>query len=226
MGIMTKLKETMTANLNALFDRAEDPEEIIDRYFGELEQDFAGVKAETASIMAEEKNAKRKLDECDEEIARMTEYAGKAVAAGNDGEARRFLIRKAELTEKRVVLSRNYDLVHDNSVKMRRMHDKLAEEIASLKSRRDILKAKVKAAETQEKINRMGSGAEDADSIAALEKMEEQVNKLLEEANAMTELNASAKNNSVEELVRKYNAQENGAAVDDELAALKAEMGL
>lgn len=226
MGIMTRLKETMTANLNALFDRAEDPEEVIDRYFRDLEQDFAGVKAETASIMAEEKNAKRKLDECDEEIARMTEYAGKAVAAGDDGEARQFLTRKAELTEKRTVLARKYDLAHDNSVEMRRMHDKLAEDIASLKSRRDMLKAKVKAAETQEKVNRMASGAEDAGGIAALDKMEEQVNKLLEEANAMAELNASAKNNSVEELVRKYNEQEDGAAVDDELAALKAEMGL
>lgn len=227
MGIMTRFKDIMTANVNALLDRAEDPEKMIDQYLRNLEQDFAKVKAETASIMAEEKSAKRKLDECDEEIARMTEYAKKAVAAGNDAEAKQFLTRKAELTEKRAVLSQNYTLACDNSAKMRQMHDKLAGDIASLKSKRDMLKAKVKVAETQKKINQMGSGLADAgNNMAAFDRMEDKVNKMLDEANAMGELNVSAEGNSIEELAKKYDAQEDSLAVDDELAALKAQMGL
>ena len=222
MGIMTRFKDIMAANFNALLDRAEDPEKMIDQYLRNLEQDFAKVKAETASIMAEEKSAKRKLDECDEEMNRMTEYAKKAVAAGNDGEAKQFLTRKAELTEKRAVLSQNYTLA-----KMRQMHDKLAGDISSLKSKRDMLKAKVKVAETQKKINQMGSGLADAgNNMAAFDRMEDKVNKMLDEANAMGELNASAEGNSIEELAKKYDAQEDNSAVDDELAALKAEMGL
>ncbi|MBO5208937.1 MAG: PspA/IM30 family protein [Lachnospiraceae bacterium] len=227
MGIMTRFKDIMAANFNALLDRAEDPEKMIDQYLRNLEQDFAKVKAETASIMAEEKSAKRKLDECDEEMNRMTEYAKKAVAAGNDGEAKQFLTRKAELTEKRAVLSQNYTLACDNSAKMRQMHDKLAGDISSLKSKRDMLKAKVKVAETQKKINQMGSGLADAgNNMAAFDRMEDKVNKMLDEANAMGELNASAEGNSIEELAKKYDAQEDNSAVDDELAALKAEMGL
>lgn len=227
MGIMTRFKDIMAANVNALLDRAEDPEKMIDQYLRNLEQDFAKVKAETASIMAEEKSSKRKLDECDEEIARMTEYAKKAVAAGNDGEAKQFLTRKAELTEKRAVLCQNYTLACDNSAKMRQMHDKLAGDIASLKSKRDMLKAKVKVAETQKKINQMGSGLADAgNNMAAFDRMEDKVNKMLDEANAMGELNASAEGSSIEELAKKYDAQEGSSAVDDELAALKAQMGL
>ena len=227
MGIMTRFKDIMAANFNALLDRAEDPEKMIDQYLRNLEQDFAKVKAETASIMAEEKSAKRKLDECDEEIARMTEYAKKAVAAGNDGEAKQFLTRKAELTEKRSVLEQNYTLACDNSAKMRQMHDKLAGDIASLKSKRDMLKAKVKVAETQKKINQMGSGLADAgNNMAAFDRMEDKVNKMLDEANAMSELNTSSEGNSIEELAKKYDAQSGNSAVDDELAALKAEMGL
>ena len=227
MGIMTRFKDIMAANFNALLDRAEDPEKMIDQYLRNLEQDFAKVKAETASIMAEEKSAKRKLDECDEEIARMTEDDKKAVAAGNDGEAKQFLTRKAELTEKRSVLEQNYTLACDNSAKMRQMHDKLAGDIASLKSKRDMLKAKVKVAETQKKINQMGSGLADAgNNMAAFDRMEDKVNKMLDEANAMSELNASSEGNSIEELAKKYDAQSGNSAVDDELAALKAEMGL
>lgn len=227
MGIMTRFKDIMAANFNALLDRAEDPEKMIDQYLRNLEQDFAKVKAETASIMAEEKSAKRKLDECDEEIARMTEYAKKAVTAGNDGEAKQFLTKKAELTEKRTVLEQNYTLACDNSAKMRQMHDKLAGDIATLKSKRDMLKAKVKVAETQKKINQMGSGLADAgNNMAAFDRMEDKVNKMLDEANAMSELNTSSEGNSIEELAKKYDAQSGNSAVDDELAALKAEMGL
>lgn len=227
MGIITRFKDIMAANFNALLDRCEDPEKMIDQYLRNLEQDFAKVKAETASIMAEEKSAKRKLDDCESEIAKMTEYAKKAVTAGNDNEARQFLEKKAELTQKQEVLAKNYEMACDNSAKMRQMHDKLEADISDLKSRRDMLKAKVKVAETQKRMSGIGSGLESAGSnLAAFDKMEEKVNKMLDEADAMNELNRQPAKDSAAELARKYDAENKKAAVDDELAALKAEMGL
>ena len=227
MGIITRFKDIMAANFNALLDRCEDPEKMIDQYLRNLEQDFAKVKAETASIMAEEKSAKRKLDECESEIAKMTEYAKKAVTAGNDNEARQFLEKKAELTQKQEVLTKNYEMACDNSAKMRQMHDKLEADISDLKSRRDMLKAKVKVAETQKRMSGIGSGLESAGSnLAAFDKMEEKVNKMLDEADAMNELNKQPAKDSAAELARKYDAENKKAAVDDELAALKAEMGM
>lgn len=227
MGVITRFKDIMAANFNALLDRCEDPEKMIDQYLRNLEQDFAKVKAETASIMADEKSAKRKLDDCESEIAKMSEYAKKAVAAGNDNEARQFLEKKSELTEKLAILSKNYELACDNSAKMRQMHDKLASDIADLKSRRDMLKAKVKVAETQKKMSGIGSGIESAgNNLAAFDRMEDKVNKMLDEADAMNELNGQPKEDSAAELARKYDAENKKAAVDDELAALKAQMGL
>lgn len=227
MGILTRFKDIMAANFNALLDKAEDPEKMIDQYLRNLESDFAKVKAETASIMAEEKSAKRKLDECSEEIAKMTEYAKKAVAAGNDDDARRFLTKKNELTEKQAVLAKNYELAQANSEKMKQMHNKLENDISAMKSKRDMLKAKVKVAETQKKINEMGSGIESAgNNAAAFERMEDKVNKMLDEAEAVGELNKSSAGDSIEDLAGKYDSTGTSAKVDDELAALKAEMGL
>lgn len=226
MGIITRFKDIMAANINALLDKCEDPEKMIDQYLRNLEQDFSKVKAETAAIMAEEKSAKRKLDDCESEIAKMGEYARKAVAAGNDNEARQFLSKKAELTEKQAVLAKNYEMACENSAKMRQMHDKLAADIASLKSRRDMLKAKARVAETQKKMNGLGSGMESAGSnLAAFDRMEEKVNKMMDEADAMSELNAGSQADSIEELARKYDTEVKTSAVDDELAALKAELG-
>ncbi len=227
MGIMTRFKDIMAANVNALLDKAEDPEKMIDQYLRNLETDFAKVKAETASVMAEEKSARRKLDECSEEIAKMGEYAKKAVAAGNDNDARRFLEKKSELTQKQEVLTKNYELAQANSVKMRQMHDKLESDIQAMKSKRDMLKAKVKVAQTQRKINEMGSGMESAGSnAAAFERMEEKVNRMMDEADAVGELNTSSEEEDLDKLASKYDSTETVSAVDDELAALKAEMGM
>lgn len=227
MGIMSRFKDIMAANVNALLDKAEDPEKMIDQYLRNLESDFAKVKAETASIMAEEKSARRKLDECNEEIAKMGEYAKKAVAAGNDNDARRFLEKKSELTQKQEVLTKNYELAQANSAKMRQMHDKLEGDIQAMKSKRDMLKAKVKVAETQKKINEMGSGMESAGSnAAAFARMEEKVNRMLDEADAVGELNSSSEEEDLDNLASKYDSTETVSAIDDELAALKAEMGM
>ena len=227
MGIMTRFKDIMSANVNALLDKAEDPEKMIDQYLRNLESDFAKVKAETASIMAEEKNARRKLSECDEEIAKMGEYAKKAVAAGNDNDARQFLTKKNELTQKREVLAKECELAQANAEKMRQMHDKLESDISAMKSKRDMLKAKVKVAETQKKINQMGAGLESAgNNAAAFDRMEEKVNKMLDEAEAIGELNKSASGNDIDDLTSKYDTANTSSDVDDELAALKAEMGM
>lgn len=227
MGIITRFKDIMTANVNALLDKAEDPEKMIDQYLKNLESDFAKVKAETASVMADEKNARRKLSECDEEIAKMGDYAKKAVAAGNDNDARQFLTKKSELTQKREVLAKECELAEANAAKMCQMHDKLESDISAMKSKRDMLKAKVKVAETQKKINEMGSGLESAgNNAAAFERMEEKVNKMLDEADAISELNKSASGNDINDLTRKYDTAGAGSDVDDELAALKAEMGM
>lgn len=227
MGIMTRFKDIMAANVNSLLDKAEDPEKMIDQYLRNLESDFAKVKAETASIMAEEKSARRKLDECQEEIAKMGEYAKKAVAAGNDNDARRFLEKKSELTQKQEVLAKNYELAQANSEKMKQMHDKLEGDIQAMKSKRDMLKAKVKVAETQKKINEMGSGMESAgNNAAAFERMEEKVNRMLDEADAVGELNSSSADEDIDNLAAKYDSTGTSSAVDDELAALKAEMGM
>ena len=227
MGIITRFKDIMTANVNALLDKAEDPEKMIDQYLRNLESDFSKVKAETASIMAEEKSTRRKLDECDAEITKMGDYAKKAVAAGNDNDARQFLTKKNELTQKREVLAKDYELAQANSEKMRQMHDKLESDISAMKSKRDMLKAKVKVAETQKKINEMGAGIESAgNNAAAFERMEEKVNRMLDEADAISELNKSASGNDIDNLASKYDTANTGSSVDDELAALKAEMGM
>lgn len=227
MGILTRFKDIMSANINALLDKCEDPEKMIDQYMRNLESDLGKVKAETASVMAEETRAKRELDECTEQINKMQSYAEKALRAGNEADARSFLEKKQQLTVTQASLIQAYNVAADNAAKMRQMHDKLVKDISALEAKRAAIKATVKAAKAQERINKVGSSVVGANnSMEAFTRMEAKANKMLDEANAMAELNSSAEEADINSLAAKYDEEPADTAVDDELAALKAQMGI
>lgn len=222
MTILTRFKDIMASNINALLDKAEDPEKMIDQILRNLNRDLGSVKAETASIMAEEQRAKRVLEECIDEINKMERYAMKALEADNEEDARRFLERKSTLTTKQSELQEGYDLSQSNAMRMREMHDKLVADIGELESRKAMIKGKMAVAKTQERINKIGSSVTSANrSISAFERMEEKANKALDEANAMAELNKVPKDD-IKDLTAKY---DNGNTdIEDELAQLKKKL--
>jgi phage shock protein A len=222
MGILSRFKDIMSSNINALLDKAEDPEKMIDQCLRNLNSDLGKVKSETAAIMAEEQHAKRELDECNEEIARMQTYAVKALEANNEADAKKFLEQKASLNSKVTGLQQAFTMAHNNATNMREMHDKLVGDINELESRKDMIKGKLAVAKTQERINKMTSSVTSANnSISSFNKYEDLANKAIDKANAMAELNKSTSDNSIEDLEAKYASQSN---VDDELAALKASL--
>lgn len=222
MGILARFRDIMSSNINALLDKAEDPEKMIDQCLRNLNSDLGKVKSETATIMAEEQRAKRDLDECNEEIAKMQSYAVKALEANNEEDARKFLEQKASLNSKVVGLQEAFTMAHNNSTNMREMHDKLVGDINELESRKDMIKGKLAVAKAQERVNKMTSSVVSANnSMASFNKYEELADKAIDKANAMAELNKSTSDNSIKDLTEKYSSDSN---VDDELAALKASL--
>ena len=224
MGILTRFKDIMSANVNALLDKAEDPEKMIDQCLRNLNSDLGKVKSETASVMAEEQRAKRALDECTGEIDKYQSYAVKAIQAGNEDDARKFLEKKAEFTSKQVDLQNTYEAAKNNAANMKAMHDKLVSDIQNMEARRDSIKAKLAAAKSQERINKMTSSFDGAaNSMSAFDKYEEKANKALDRANAMAELNTKPKDD-IDDLARKYDSPSNSSSLDAELEALKASL--
>ena len=226
MAILERFADIIKANINDLLDKCEDPAKMIDQYLRDLTEDLAEVKKETAAVMAEETRTKRMLDDNAAEVQRFEGLARKALAAGNEGDARVFLGKKQQLAEKAASLQATYDAAHANAEKMRQMHDKLVGDIETLHSRREMVKAKVAVAKTKERVNQMGASADKAaGAMSAFERMERKADQMLDQANAMAELN-SAPVDEAAELEKKYASAAGDAAVDAELAKLKAEMGL
>lgn len=226
MGILDRFATIVKANINELLDKAEDPAKMVDQYLVDLTESLADVKRETAGVMAEEARTKRAADANAEEVSRMEDLAKKAIKAGNEDDARVFLAKKQKLEAAGAELQKAADAAKANADKMRQMHDKLVSDIEDLKGRRETIKAKMAVAKTQEKVAGYTSGADKAESaIEAFNRMEEKADRMLDTADAMTELNTEPVDDA-EALAQKYAGATDDAAVDDELARLKAEMGL
>ncbi|WP_339229651.1 PspA/IM30 family protein [Oceanobacillus sp. FSL K6-2867] len=223
MEILRRFRDIMSSNINALLDKAENPEKMIDQYLRDLNQDLGKVKSETASIMAAEKRAQRELEECQSDIINMQKYAVKALEAGNEDDARKFLGKKAELTAKEADLSTSHELASTNAQQMRQMHDKLVSDIGELEARKNILKGKAAVARSQKKVNEFASSMGGANrSMSAFDRMEAKINQSLDEANAMAELNKGA-GEDINDLTAKYDSD---AQVESELSALKAQLNV
>ena len=235
MEILKRFKDIMASNINAMLDKAEDPEKMIDQYLRDLNSDLGKVKSETAAIMAAEKRERRELEELQKEMDDMQRYAVKALEAGNEDDARKFLQRKAEVTAREKDMQTSVELAAANTVQMRQMHDKLESDISELESRRQELKGKAAVAKTQKRMNEFTSSMSGAgDRLSAFDRMEQKINQELDEAQAMTELNQSSKTD-INDLAKKYDGDTNvdaeldslkgGINVDDELEALKSQLG-
>lgn len=223
-NILERLGDIMSANINAALDKMENPGKMVDQYLRKAKEDLAEVRANTASVMAEEKRCKRLVDEAQKEVDELAAYAEKAVMAGNDGDAAKFLTKKQQAAQRLADAQSTYATAKGHADQMRDAHDKLVRDIESLEARKENIKATAAVAKTQKTINKMTADAAGASgSLAAFDRMADKAQRQLDAAQAEAELNARS-GDGTDELKAKYDA-EMSPSVADELAALKAKHG-
>ena len=226
MGILSRFGDIISANINDLLDKAEDPAKMVDQYLRDMMEDLAEVKQEAAGVMAEESRTKRLVDENAKEVSRYQELAKRALLAGNEDDARVLLSKKQELENTGASLQTAYAAAHENAVRMRELHDRLVADTSSLTTRKAAIKAKVAVAKTQEKVNQIGASGEKAKAaMSAFDRMEQKADRMLDEANAMAELSEGAAD-PADALEEKYRKADASASVEAELADLKNKLGL
>lgn len=225
MSILSRFATIVKSNINELLDRAEDPEKMVDQMLRDLREDYAEVKQETAGVMADARSAQREVEACEADIVKYETSARNALKSGNEEDAKILIARKQEKETQLVTLRKNEEIAQANAAKMRQMHDKLKADIETLETRKSTIKATEAMAKAQERMNDITSGGDKAaSSLEAFDRMEQKANRHLDEA--MSEAELSLDGDSAEDLADKYASGGSSASVDDELAAMKAELGL
>ncbi len=221
MSIIKRFKDIMDANINSVISRAEEKnaDKLLEKYLRDAKTNLANVKAETAAVIAEEKAAEQKLSACKANIDKYNSYAAAAVKAGNDNDARKFLTAKSELVPQLEILQKSYDMAKSNSEKMRCMTEKLTDDISKATQKMNELNSKLAVAKQMEKQAEFNEKINSGMNFGSIDGLFESVQKRIDKADALAELNNSKDDNELEELEKKYGAA--SAGVEEELAALK-----
>lgn len=227
MGLMEtlgRIPKILEANVNAMLDKCEDPEKMINQLLVDYRANLAEVRKATTDVIADMKVAEQKLNECDEAIARKQHAAEAALKAGNEADARTLLASKQTMMVTRDQLKKNYDVCVNNANQMKAGYNKLVNDIDALEQRADAAKAQMKIAEAQQKMHNASAIASANKISDKFAKYEEKAQRELAKANAATELDEQVE--TAEQILAKYEGSGNTSAVDDELAQMKVQLGL
>ncbi len=130
MGVFSRFKDIMNANINALLDKADDPEKMIRLMIQEMEDTLVELRASSTAKLAEQKKTARQITATQEAIARWTSRASLAVEKGKDNLAREAIAEKQALEKRLTSLQENlehYDvLVLEAKENIAQIEEKLA----------------------------------------------------------------------------------------------------
>jgi phage shock protein A len=109
MGIFTRFRDIISSNINAMLDKAEDPEKLIKLIIREMEDTLIEIKAACAGVIAGARRIQRQVDQADESAAMWQARATLAVTKGRDDLAREALLEKRHAVQLGADLKKDLD---------------------------------------------------------------------------------------------------------------------
>lgn len=216
MGIFRRCTDILSANLNDLIDRFEDPEKALRQAIREMEQAVANALNGAAKVIANERLLARQLSEHREGAQRWLARAREAVAANDDALARKALARKAEHDRVIAALADQQASLEETSGKLRRQIDAMRARVAEANRKLTTLVARKQAADAQRVLVHAAPGITATEVFSKFDHLCHRIESAEAEAQAWTELAGI----SAEEEAWQSNTE---SEFDKQLQALRAE---
>jgi phage shock protein A len=217
MSIFSRMSDIINANLNALLDKAEDPEKMVRLIIQEMEETLVEVRTTSARTIADKKELVRRRDWLSQESAEWERKAEVAVRKGREDLARAALVEKNKAAE-------SVDAVDHEMVWLDETLAKLSEDTAALqakikdaKSRQHAIILRGKAAKSRLGVRRQLHETNIDDAIHRFEHYERKMDDLEGQVEAY-DLGRRTLSDEIDEL-------EGDEEIDAELASLKARIG-
>jgi phage shock protein A len=219
MGIFGRMSDILKANINELIDKAEDPEKMMDQMIREMQEQLREAKIEVAKAIADEKRMEQQLKQNQVQVQSWESKAMLALKKGDENLATEALKQKKSYDQLVTSIQPQWEQQNQLSSKLKDSLRALESKIDEARRKKDILGARQKRAEAQKKIQEVMTGLSDRSAFATFDRMEKKVMEVEAQADAAVELESVS-------LDDQFKALEAGSDVQDELAALKAKMGL
>jgi phage shock protein A len=214
MSILNRIRDLVSANLNAMLDRAEDPEKMVNEYLRQLNENLYEAKTNVAAAMADETRLHNKMVQHQSEAEQWQLKAEAALRAGEEDLARQALARKLQAQKLADSYRQQYEQQDQQVNELQEALVRLESRIAEARAKRDLIIAKKNRLETQETIQRTVRGLASSNAMDKLGQLEERVDDRLARADAMAKLERGTLEARFEELSANQE-------LDQELAALR-----
>lgn len=220
LDVFGRIKDIVSANIDDLLSKAEDPEKMADQMVRKYEDAIKDLLGSTASVMASSREAKAQLDTCDNEIKKYTTYAERALRDGNEEKARQAITLKQEKEDLRPTLERSYLTAKEQADKAETDYRQLTAGLEKTKARAQAMKNTVRTAKVKEKASdvQLKSVHTAAGLMSQFDRMEAKAERMLHEAEAKETL--TGRGSTADELEALYGDKSN-SRVEDELETMK-----
>lgn len=216
MGIFSRFSDIVNSNINALLDKAEDPEKMVRLIIQEMEDTLVEVRSSSAKTIAEKKELQRLINRQQEEAADWQAKAELALSKGREDLARAALIEREKAAEQADAVARDIANLDEHLSKLQDEVSQLQEKLADAKARQKSMLMRRQAVTNRLEVKRTLDSSKINDAMYKFERYEQKIDTLEAQVEAY-DLGKKSLKDEFAELA----AQDK---IDQELAALKAKI--
>ncbi len=218
MGIFSRMTDIINANLNAMLDKAEDPEKMVRLIIQEMEDTLVEVRSTSVRTLARKKELQRHIAHIQGEVAEWQRKAELALSKEREDLARAALAAKQRSVDNIVDHEKELKHVESEILKLDEDTGKLKAKLADAKQRQKAIILRAASADSRLKVKRQIHDGRMENAMLKFEKYEAKIDGL----EAQLE---SYDLGQVRSLKEQFAELENGEKLDAELEALKARLG-
>ena len=214
MGIFSRLKTLVASNVNAVISKAEKPEKMLNQLLIEMNEQLIESKKAVAMAIADEKKLER---EKDNQFAQAKEWERKAmlaVTSGKDDLAKEALIRKQEYDNAAAEYQKQWEAQKASVDQLKESLRELQNKIEEAQRKKNLLIARAKRAEAQQKIqNTISSVSGNRSAFDAFDRMAAKVDDMEAMADASREIQELNDDTNLEKKFRELERSDSSADI-------------
>lgn len=216
MGIFSRFSDIVNSNINALLDKAEDPEKMVRLIIQEMEDTLVEVRSTSAKTIAEKKELQRVVSRLEEEVVDWQAKAELALAKNRDDLARSALIEKQKAADQAASVVADIANLDAHVSKLQDEVAQLQEKLADAKARQKSMLMRQKTVASRLEVKKSLDSNRLNDAMYKFERYEQKIDSLEAQVESY-DLGKKTLRDEFADLA----AQDK---IDSELAALKAKL--
>lgn len=230
-GTFSRIRDIFRSKANKALDKMEDPRDTLDLSYEKQMEQLTKVRRGVADVATARKRIELQAQGLQKQADKLQGQAKAALQQGNEDLAREALSRRAALGEQLAELKTQHDQISEQEQKLVATSQELQSRVERFRTQKETLKASYTAAEAQTKVGEAVSGISESNRSAGatMQRAQDKIASMQARAGAIDELLASGAlddlSQPVDDIQKELDKVSSTNQVDNELAALRAELG-